>query len=103
LREWVYRSRDAAQCRFRGSYPRKEDIREIARRNIVPVLEITYGGQSYRLPGANIDDVQLHIDQIILSGTPGWIEAIDEYGGSEPLRLLITTGVSLALVQLPIH
>lgn len=63
-------------------------------------VEVSYGGDTYAVPGRPIEDVQQQIDDIIQSGRPGWIEAFDGHGSRVPFRLLITSGVPVSLAQL---
>lgn len=64
-------------------------------------VEVIYGGQSYRISGHALDDVQQQIDDILARGTSGWIEALDGHGTRSPYRLLITAGVPISIAQVP--
>lgn len=64
-------------------------------------VELTYGGQAYTIVGRTLQSVLDEVDGILLSGTPGWIQAFDGHGASVPTALLITAGAHVALTQLP--
>ncbi|KHK98739.1 hypothetical protein LK09_07420 [Microbacterium mangrovi] len=62
-------------------------------------VEMLFGGQSFTIAGRSVADVQAEIDGILLSGMPGWVQAYDGHGGRSQSLLLITPGVSVALVE----
>ncbi|MBW9109025.1 hypothetical protein JNB63_07090 [Microbacterium trichothecenolyticum] len=64
-------------------------------------VEVVYGGESYRISGRTLEDVQHQIDDILALGTSGWIEALDGHGTRSPYRLLITPGVPVCIAALP--
>ncbi|MBW9119309.1 hypothetical protein JNB63_04315 [Microbacterium trichothecenolyticum] len=64
-------------------------------------VEVVYGGESYRITGHSLEDVQQQIEDILAAGVSGWIEALNGHGTRAPYRLLITPGVPVSLAELP--
>lgn len=64
------------------------------------ILEVAYGGATYRIAGRSMQEVQLHIAVALASGHPGWLEAYDGFGTRTPYELLITPGVPIAICVL---
>lgn len=63
-------------------------------------VQVSYGGQFYVIAGRDIGDVQREVFEILASGQPGWLEAVDG-DPRAPHQLLITNGVALTLAPLP--
>ena len=63
-------------------------------------VEVSYGGETYRILDHDVEDVVELVEKILQSGRPGWIAAYDGHGSSVPIHLLITPGVSFALASL---
>ncbi|MFH8253214.1 hypothetical protein ACH3VR_22805 [Microbacterium sp. B2969] len=64
-------------------------------------VQVSYGGEPYTVIDRRLSDVQQQIQDILTSGRPGWLEAVDGYGARAPYQLLITPGVHLSLAVPP--
>ncbi|WP_210505242.1 hypothetical protein [Naasia sp. SYSU D00057] len=62
---------------------------------------VHYGGFIYTISGRRPDDVRQELDDALRRGKPHWLEANFGEGRLTPVRLLVTTGVTIALVPEP--
>ncbi|MFE7845961.1 hypothetical protein ACFUTX_12320 [Microbacterium sp. NPDC057407] len=64
-------------------------------------IEVIYGGHTYTVVRRTFDDVQRQLEQIVTSSGGGWLEAHDGHGAGSLVRLLVSSGVPLALAFVP--
>jgi hypothetical protein len=62
-------------------------------------IEVLYGGGKYTIPNRDLADVQREITDAMVSGSPHWLEANSGEGALEPAYLLITAGITVAVVD----
>ncbi|MDP9027776.1 MAG: hypothetical protein M3N46_09525 [Actinomycetota bacterium] len=64
-------------------------------------VHVLYGGNEFLIGDRDADEVEREIEAALASGRPGWLTV--SYGEGRPTRcrLLLTPGVSVAVLQLP--
>lgn len=65
-------------------------------------IDIEYGGRQYSVGGRDLDDVLAEIEAA-LSQSPGWVNVNDGEGERRDALLMITPGVPLAVIPVPVH
>ena len=61
-------------------------------------VSVHYGGMIYTISGRRPDEVRQELDDAVRRGEPHWLEANFGEGRLTPVRLLVTPGVTIALV-----
>ena len=61
-------------------------------------VSVHYGGMIYTISGRRPDEVRQELDDAVRRGEPHWLEANFGEGRLTPVRLLVTAGVTIALV-----
>lgn len=61
-------------------------------------IDILYGGIQYSVGERDLDELQARIAESIQSERPTWLEVNHGEGRPQPAFLLITAGVSVALI-----
>ncbi|MEF2979326.1 hypothetical protein [Subtercola sp. YIM 133946] len=64
-------------------------------------INIIYGGQPYSIGGRELDDVMAEIGAGLRSPEPRWLTANFGEGMPREVRLLLTSGVDLAIIPVP--
>jgi hypothetical protein len=64
-------------------------------------INVIYGGITYSIGGRDPDDLQTAIAAALTGGHPFWLTVNQGEGTPREARLLITTGVDLALIPVP--
>jgi hypothetical protein len=64
-------------------------------------VHVLYGGNEFLIGDRDADEVEREIEAALASGRSGWLTV--SYGEGRPTkcRLLLTSGVSVAVFQLP--
>lgn len=64
-------------------------------------VQVLYGGNDYLIGDRDAGEVEREIESVLESGRPGWLTV--SYGEGRPTRcrLLLTSGVDIAVFQLP--
>jgi hypothetical protein len=63
-------------------------------------INLIYGGTTYSIGGRDPDDLQTEIAAALNEGKPFWLTVNQGEGTPQEARLLITTGIDLALVPI---
>lgn len=63
-------------------------------------IDIYYGGEHYSVGGRRVDDLRAEIEAGLAAGTY-WLEVNDGEGEMHAALLLLSPGVSLAIVPVP--
>jgi hypothetical protein len=64
-------------------------------------VQVVYGGSDYLIGDRSAEEVEREIQTVLDSGSAGWLTV--SYGEGRPTscRLLLTTGVDIAVLELP--
>ena len=63
-------------------------------------VDITYGGTMYSLPRTTVDEVKRTIEEAISAPGPQWLTVNFGEGKPQPVEILISSDVPIALAQI---
>jgi hypothetical protein len=64
-------------------------------------IDIIYGGEHYSVGGRDLESLRAEIEDQLASGGVGWITVNDGEGAPRWAHLMLTPGVSLAIIPIP--